>query len=112
MLGTVTLLAQAAQRPAFRALDAIVIVTYLLGMAGVGLYFSRRNNSTEEYFVGNRSFPGWVIGLSMLGTTISSVTFLAFPGDAYATDWSKLVANLTLPLVAILAIIVFIPFFR
>ncbi|MBX3439162.1 MAG: sodium:solute symporter [Planctomycetaceae bacterium] len=112
MMHTLILLGQLAERPTFRMLDVIVIIGYLLGMAGVGLYFARRNNSTEEYFVGNRSFPGWVIGLSMLGTTISSVTFLAFPGDAYATNWSKLVANLTLPLVAILAILVFIPFFR
>ncbi len=95
-----------------RTLDAAVIVAYLVGMAGVGLYFARKNDSTEEYFVGNRSFPGWVIGLSMLGTTISSVTFLAFPGDSYATNWSKLVANLTLPIVAVFAIIVIIPFFR
>lgn len=105
-------LAQAAQAVPMRTLDLVVIVAYLLGMAGVGMYFARKNDSTEEYFVGNRSFPGWVIGLSMLGTTISSVTFLAFPGDAFKADWSRFVANLTLPLVAILAILVFIPFFR
>ncbi len=107
-----TLLAQAAQQVELRTLDAVAIVAYLLGMAGVGLYFARKNNSTEEYFLGNRSFPGWVIGLSMLGTTISSVTFLAFPGDAFSGNWSRLVANLTLPLVAIFAIVVIIPFFR
>ncbi len=106
------LLAQVVQPIPLRMWDVVAIVAYLAGMAGVGLYFAKRNKSTEEYFVGNRSFPGWVIGLSMLGTSISSVTFLAFPGDSYATDWSKFVANLTLPLVAILAIVVFIPFFR
>ncbi|MCA9076644.1 MAG: sodium:solute symporter [Planctomycetaceae bacterium] len=106
------LLAQAEHAVELRTLDAVVLVLYLLGMAAVGLYFARKNDSTEEYFVGNRSFPGWVIGLSMLGTTISSVTFLAFPGDSYANNWSKLVANLTLPIVAIFAIVVIIPFFR
>ena len=96
----------------FRALDLIVISIYLLGMAGVGAWFSRRNKSTEEYFVGGRSFPGWAIGLSMLGTSISSVTFLAFPAAAYVLDWRQLVSNLMLPAVAVLAIVVFIPFFR
>ena len=59
-----------------RFLDVAAIVLYLAGMAGVGLYFSRKNNTTEEYFVGNRNFPGWVLGLSMLGTIISSATFI------------------------------------
>ena len=95
-----------------RPLDIAVIILYLLGMAGLGMWFSRRNTTTEEYFLGGRSFPGWVIGLSMLGTSISSVTFLAFPAAAYTLDWRQLVSNLTLPFVAVLAIAVFIPFFR
>jgi solute:Na+ symporter, SSS family len=95
-----------------RPLDIAVIVLYLLAMAGLGIWFSRRNKTTEQYFLGDRSFPGWVIGLSMLGTSISSVTFLAFPAAAYTLDWRQLVSNLMLPFIAVLAIIVFIPFFR
>lgn len=95
-----------------RPIDLVVITTYLLGMAAVGVWFSKRNKSTEEYFLGGRSFPGWAIGLSMLGTSISSVTFLAFPAAAYKLDWRQLVSNLMLPAVAVLAVVVFIPFFR
>lgn len=95
-----------------RPLDIAVIILYLLGMAGLGIWFSRRNTTTEQYFLGGRAFPGWVIGISMLGTSISSVTFLAFPAAAYTLDWRQLVSNLMLPFVAVLAIIVFIPFFR
>ena len=95
-----------------RTLDIIAILIYLAGMAGIGLYFSRRNKDTEEYFVGGRSFPGWVLGLSMLSTVISSVTFLAFPGDAFQGDWKRLMANMSLPVIAVVAIVVFIPFFR
>ncbi|MGD8238934.1 MAG: sodium:solute symporter [Armatimonadota bacterium] len=96
----------------FRPLDVAAIIIYLAGMAAMGIYFARRNQDTEEYFVGGRAFPGWAIGLSMLGTSISSVTFLAFPAAAYILDWRQLVSNLTLPIVAVLAVIVFIPFFR
>ena len=35
-------------------------------MAGLGLWFAKRNTTTEQYFLGDRSFPGWAIGLSML----------------------------------------------
>lgn len=81
-------------------------------MAAVGIYFSRRNNSTEEYFVGNRGFRGWVVGVSMLGTNISAISFLAFPAAAYVSDWRQLVSNLFLPVITVVALVVFIPFFR
>jgi solute:Na+ symporter, SSS family len=95
-----------------RPLDIAAITLYLGAMFMIGIYFSRRNTTTEEYFVGNRAFPGWVIGLSMLGTIISSATFLALPATAYVLDWRQLSVNLVLPFIAIIAILVFIPFFR
>ncbi|WP_207395616.1 sodium:solute symporter family transporter [Bremerella alba] len=95
-----------------RPLDIAAIVAYLAAMIGIGIYFSRRNNTTEEYFVGNRSFSGWVIGLSMLGTIVSSATFLALPAAAYVLDWRQLAVNLVLPFIAVLAVLIFIPFFR
>ena len=64
-------------------LDIFAIVIYLLSLIIMGIYFSKKNKSTEEYFVGGRSYSGWVLGLSMIGTSISSVTFLAFPADAF-----------------------------
>ena len=97
---------------AFHPLDAAALALYLTGMLALGFWFSRRNTSTEEYFVGGRAFPGWAIGLSMLGTSISSITFLAFPGQAFAGDWRQLVSNLMLPAVAVLAVVLFIPLFR
>ncbi|MCB0599135.1 MAG: hypothetical protein KDD28_34000, partial [Phaeodactylibacter sp.] len=97
---------------AIRPLDIATVAIYLIGMLLIGAYFSRRNHTTEEYFVGNRAFSGWVIGLSMLGTIISSATFLALPAAAYVLDWRQLSINLVLPFIAIIAIVVFIPFFR
>lgn len=78
----------------------------------MGFYFSRKNTSTEEYFVGGRSFNGWVIGLSLVGTSISSVTFLAYPGDAYKTAWLRYLPNLMLPVAVFIAAYLFLPFFR
>lgn len=92
--------------------DIITVVIYLLLMVATGIFFARRNRTTEDYFVGNRSFSGWVIGLSMLGTIVSSATFLALPAAAYILDWRQLTVNLAVPFVAVLAVIIFIPFFR
>jgi SSS family solute:Na+ symporter len=95
-----------------RFLDYGAIIAYLLAMAAIGVYFARKKKTTEAYFVGNRAFPGWAVGLSMFATSISSITFLAFPGAAFILDWRQLVQNLTLPLIAVCAILIFIPFFR
>ena len=82
-----------------RPLDLVVIIVYLLGMAGLSVCgFRSRNKTTEEYFLSAAArFPDGLFGLSMLGTSISSVTFLAFPAAAYTLDWRQLVSNLTLP---------------
>ena len=97
---------------ALSAVDLLVLLFYLSVMAGLGVFFSRKNTSTEAYFVGGRQFPGWVIGLSLVGTSISSVTFLAYPGDAYKTAWLRFLPNLMLPVGMLIAAYWFLPFFR
>lgn len=92
--------------------DLLVILAYMGLTLGVGLHFSKRNKSTERYFLGGRDFPGWAIGLSFIGSTISSVTFIAYPADSFKTAWLRLVPPLAFPLVVILASHAFIPFFR
>lgn len=92
--------------------DLAIVVLYVIGVAVAGAIFARRNRSLEDYFLGGRRFSGWVMGISMLGTSISSISFLAFPAAAFATNWYQLVQNLMLPLVAIVAVLVFIPFLR
>jgi SSS family solute:Na+ symporter len=93
-------------------LDIGMLLLYLLGMAATGLYFSRRNVSTEEYFVGGRSFPGWVIGLSMAGTAISSITFIAMPADSFKTSWIRFIPYFAMPFAALFAARFIVPFFR
>lgn len=95
-----------------RPLDAFAVAVYLVGMLVLGFISARRSATAENYFVGHRDFPGWLVGLSMLGSIISSTTFLALPAAAYVLDWRQLTVNLMVPFVAVLAVVVFIPFFR
>lgn len=95
-----------------RPADLVIVAAYIAAMAWLGVRFARKNKTTEDYFLGERAFPGWAMGMSMLATSISSVTFLGFPAAAYALDWRLLVPNLTLPLVAVLAVVIFVPMFR
>ncbi|AHF90967.1 sodium:solute symporter [Opitutaceae bacterium TAV5] len=92
-------------------LDISIILLFFVVMGLMGAYFARKTKTTDSYFLGN-NLPGWAIGLSMLATSISSVTFLAFPAAAFVLDWRQVVPNLANPLFAVLAIWLFVPFFR
>lgn len=93
-------------------LDIVMLVMYMIGMLVLGWWFSKKNTNTEEYFVGGRSYAGWVIGLSLVGTSISSITFLAYPADAFKTAWLRFLPNLMMPLGILIATRLFLPFFR
>jgi len=95
-----------------RVLDIVVIVAYVTGLVGIGIRFARKQTTTDNYFLANRSIPGWAMGLSLLATIITSVTFIAYPGSAYAGDWSLLVPGFMFVAVLVLAGAVIIPFFR
>lgn len=95
-----------------RTVDIVVLVIYFLGMASLGPILARRNKNTENYFVGGRSYPGWLLGLSMFATSISSITFVAYPGDAYKTAWLRFLPCLMLPLGIWIASLIFLPFYR
>ena len=95
-----------------RWIDLAVIVVYMAAILAIGLRFSRRQTSTERYFTAKRSIPGWATGLSLLATLISSVTFIAYPGSAYAGDWSNLVPGLMVTVVIVLVGRIIIPFYR
>src|SRR5579883_1842329 len=97
---------------AVRLADLVVIAAYMAVMVALGIWFSRRQTTTERYFVARRSIPAWAMGLSLLATMISSVTFIAYPGSAYAGDWSNLVPGFMVVIVLALVGLLIIPFFR
>ncbi len=77
-------------------LDWLVIVVYLAGMIGIGLYFYLREkrNSTANFFLGNRTIPFWAAGLSLYAVNTSSISFIAIPAKAFETNWQYLTNNL------------------
>jgi solute:Na+ symporter, SSS family len=95
----------------FCTLDLVVIAIYFVAVAFIGLRFARRQ-TTEAYFVARRSIPAWAMGLSMFATIISSITFIAYPGSAYAGNWNELVPGFMVLGVLVLVGAVIIPFFR
>jgi SSS family transporter len=66
--------------------DYIVIVLYFAAMAGIGIYFSRKQESAEEFALGNRKVKWWAAGVSLFATAASSISFMAIPAQAYASS--------------------------
>jgi len=93
-------------------IDLAIIVVYMLVTVGVGALFMKKNTSMEAFTVGSRSIPGWAVGLSILGTYFSSISFLAIPGDAYGGNWAGFVFSLTIPIACVISHFFFIPLFR
>ncbi len=93
-------------------INILVIIGYFAVLAGIGIYFSRRQKSTNDYFKGGGRIPWWAAGLSLFGTALSAITFMAIPSKAYATNWSYVLFNIGILFVAPIIVFVFIPFFR
>lgn len=55
-------------------IDTIIVVASVLFAIGVGIYFAKKQNSTEAYFAASGNIPAWAVGMSMFATIISSVT--------------------------------------
>jgi len=81
-------------------------------MAALGPLFASRGKTVEGYLLGDRSFPGWLIGFSMFATSISSIAFLGYPGDSFKTAWYRMVPNYMMPVAVLVAMFFFLPFFR
>jgi SSS family solute:Na+ symporter len=90
----------------------IIILLYLGAMVVIGIYFSKRNKSSEQFTKASGKIPGWAIGLSIYATFLSSNTFLGVPGKAFGSNWNAFVFSLSMPLAAWVASKYFVPFYR
>jgi len=96
----------------FGLMNNIVLVLYFVVLILMGWFFSGRQKTSDDYFRGGGRIPWWAAGLSIFGTALSSITFMAIPAKAYSTDWSYIFMNAGIILVAPLIIYLFIPFYR
>ncbi len=98
---------------AFRWLDWMVVGLYFLLVIGISVVVSRKmQSSTSDYFLGGGKIPWWAAGLSIFGSKLSALTFIAIPAKAYATDWVYLLNNLMIVAVAPLIVYFYLPYFR
>ncbi len=67
-----------------QTLDLVIIFGYLIGITVFGIWYAGKQETTEDYFVGDRSVPWWAISMSIVATETSTITFISVPGFAFA----------------------------
>ncbi|WP_188456611.1 sodium:solute symporter [Virgibacillus oceani] len=91
----------------------IVLIVYLVAMLGVGVYFTKRSGkNTDAFFTASGKIPAWAAGFSIYATTLSAITFMSTPEQAFLTDWSYAAGNSAIFAIIPVLIYFYIPFFR
>lgn len=93
-------------------LDIIIFLFFTGGVVVFGCSFFNKKRSSEEFTSAGRSLPGWVVGMSIFATYVSSISYLAYPGKAYMSDWNAFVFSLSIPIASYFAAKYFVPFYR
>jgi SSS family solute:Na+ symporter len=95
-----------------KALDLIVFFVYMIGVTAFGSSFYRKNKSSAAFTLGNSAIPGWVVTMSIFATFVSSISFLALPGNAFQSNWNAFVFSLSIPVASYMAVKFFVPLYR
>lgn len=93
-------------------LDAVIFFSLIIGNVLFGASFFFRNKTSDQFTTGGGKMPAWAVGMSIFATFVSSISFLALPGKAYASDWNAFVFSLTIPFAAYAAVKFFVPLYR
>jgi cyclically-permuted mutarotase family protein len=96
----------------FGAINYIVLLVYLAVLVAIGFMFSKNQQSTDDFFKGGNRIPWWAAGLSIFGTQLSAITFMAIPAKTFATDWLYFFLMMTIIMVSPFIIRYFLPFYR
>lgn len=92
--------------------DLLVFLVYMLLIIGFGVSFSFKKRSAKDFTTGGGKLPSWAIGMSIFATFVSSISFLALPGNAYLSNWNGFVFSLSIPFAAWIAVKYFVPHYR
>lgn len=92
--------------------DLMIFLVYMLGIIGFGVSFYFKKRTSRDYVTGGGRLPSWALGMSIFATYVSSISFLALPGNAYQSNWNAFVFSLSIPVAALIAVNFFVPLYR
>ncbi len=93
-------------------IDWIVLSVTLLFIVFYGVYKTQGSKNVEEYILGNKETPWWTVGLSVMATQASAITFLSTPGQAYHDGMGFVQFYFGLPIAMVVICLTFIPIYN
>ena len=94
------------------AIDWIILLGTLFFIVAYGAYKTRGKQHAQDYFKGGDSVKWWTIGLSVMATQASAITFLSTPGQAFHSGMGFVQFYFGLPIAMIIICMVFVPIYR
>lgn len=91
--------------------DLIGVGIYLLVTGAIVIWSSRRQSTTEDYFLGGRRMPWMAVGLSLLATLMSSISYMGVPGEMISNGIAMFWQYLSLPFSMFIVLMIWVPFF-
>ncbi|MFH6996321.1 sodium:solute symporter [Flavobacterium sp. FlaQc-57] len=92
--------------------DWIVLIVTLLFIVGYGSWKTKGSKNVEDFILGNNETPWYTVGLSVMATQASAITFLSTPGQAYHDGMGFVQFYFGLPIAMIVICITFIPLYH
>jgi Na+/proline symporter len=93
------------------SLDWTVFATYLVGIVAFGLWVGRGNQRLDDFFLAGREMRWWAVGLSVMATQVSAITFIGTTGQGYTDGMRFLVMYFGLPFAMVILCVTVVPFF-
>jgi SSS family solute:Na+ symporter len=88
-----------------------ILIGYVLLNLLLGFVLSKRVSTAEDFYLGRRTTPWWAIGISVVATYVSALSFLGGPAWSYSNSLAVIAIHLNYPLVVFVVITLFLPFF-
>src|SRR6186997_2906888 len=92
-------------------LDWIVLAVYMVAIIAYGMWAGRGNKKMDDFFLAGRQMRWWAVGLSVMATQISAITFVGTTGQAYNDGMRFLVVYFGLPIAMVILCVTLVPFF-
>jgi len=99
-----------ALRHGLSALDWGVVALYAIAMLAIGVYYARRTETSEDYYLGGRRMKPSMVGLSLFATLLSTISYLAVPGEVMQHGPAVLTGIAALPAVFLIVGYILIPY--
>ena len=93
-------------------IDWIILSITLIFIVVYGSYVTRKNTNVQDYIKGGNDTKWWTIGLSVMATQASAITFLSTPGQAFHSGMGFVQFYFGLPIAMVIICVVFIPMYH